>query len=180
MRTSRTRRGKGESREPQGLARPVRRRRRAGGAEAAKQRAPAAASRSRGAGAGRPAGAGTAARPGGAAADTTRSAPRRERPDGMVRTGDLSRSRRRPSCASTGPRAAGGPHRRRVRDRLVGRSRRPPRRRAPRRRRGTRWRGRARGAVEEGPRLADYGIGGASGLGSGTRRAGGPNVCVCV
>ena len=79
------------------------RRRRSGRSRRGRRRA---ASRSR-AGGRRPARPGTTRRlrrvPGGAAADTSAlGATLKSALDGMVRTGDLSRSRRRPSCASTG------------------------------------------------------------------------------
>ena len=116
------------------------------------------------------AGARTAARPGGAAADTgALRATLESALDGMVRTGDLSREQADAVLREYGRLApAGAPlDRRRVKDRLVGKIEQMFAE-APRTSKKERYAlarlEREAQYVEEGPRLADYGIDGASGL----------------
>jgi hypothetical protein len=116
------------------------------------------------------AGARTAARPGGAAADTgALRATLESALDGMVQTGDLSREQAAAVLREYGRLApAGAPlDRRRVKDRLVGKIEKMFAE-APRTSKKERYAlarlEREAQYVEEGPRLADYGIDGASGL----------------
>ena len=116
------------------------------------------------------AGARTAARPGGAAADTgALRATLESALDGMVRTGDLSREQAAAVLREYGRLApAGAPlDRRRVKDRLVGKIEQmfaeAPRTSKKEKAALARLEREAQ-YVEEGPRLADYGIDGASGL----------------
>ena len=133
----------------------------AGGVPKPRGRAPAGATWDYAAGPGRP---------GGAAADTSAlGATLASALDGMVRTGDLSREQAAAVLREYGRLApAGAPlDRRRVKDRLVGKIEKMFAE-APRTSKKERYAlarlEREAQYVEEGPRLADYGIDGASGL----------------